>query len=162
MTSAKMPNVTSFSSIVPVAGPAALNWPSNNLAIFVPLRLTEATTLKRFFYLSGNNTGNVDVGIYDEAGNKIISTGSTAQSTSNQVNYISVASTALATGNYFLAIAYASTTAAPFRAGGQQMTRAMGILQMASALPLPTTATFAAAGQDYIPLFGFSTLTAAL
>lgn len=157
-----MPNVTSFASIVPMVSATAANWPSANLAIFVPLRLTEAATLRRFWYLSGNGTGNVDIGVYSEAASLIISTGSIAQSTSNQVNYVDVADTALAAGNYYLAIAYASTTATPFSARAAGLSRSFGIVQMASALPLPSTATFAAAGQDYIPLFGFSTLAAAL
>lgn len=157
-----MPYVPSTTSTTWATSPSAANWPSANLALFVPLRLPNSTTIKRFWYISGNATGNVDIGLYDAAGNKIVSTGSTAQGTSNQIDFISVTSTPVSVGDYYLAIAYASTTATPFRATSPGVARYLGVVQMASALPLPTTATFAAAGQDYVPWFGFSTLASDL
>lgn len=147
-----------------VAFPGSISggaWPSANLAIFVPFTVTESVVVRRFVYTTANNTGNIDIGVYSDSGALIVSTGATAQGSTNVVLYVDCTDTLLLPGNYFMAMSCASASAQPLRTTGLGA-RLLGVCQMASAHPLPSTATFAAAAQDYIPAFAFSTLGADL
>jgi len=137
-------------------------WPGANLAIFVPWRVTARTWVCRVWYLSANATGNVDVGIYRDDGSLVVSSGATAQGSTNVVNFINITDTQIPPGDYFLALSCASASAQPYRSNNGGFSRSQGVCQMAAAHPLPATATFAVAGQDYIPFFGISTIAADL
>lgn len=96
-------------------------------------------------------TGNFDVGIYDSQGVRLVSSGATAKGTSTE-HILDVTDTRIGPGLYYLALAangtnnYIMATAASV-----QFARLFGILQMASAYTLPTTATFAAVSAANIP-----------
>jgi hypothetical protein len=143
-----------------LASPGAQGWPAANLALFVPFYVVVPMWLRRFWYISGNATGNIDIGIYRADGSLIVSTGATAQGTTNVLNFIDATDTLLRPGQKFLAMSCASASAGPFA----RIVNAeeQGVCQMAAAHALPATATFARAGQQYIPYFGFSTLAADL
>ena len=160
-----MPMIAALDVISGVSSGATVGagaWPSANLAIFVPWRVVAPTWARRVWYASGNATGNVDVGIYRDDGSLVVSSGATAQGSGNVVNFINITDTRIPPGDYFLGISFASATAQPFRNTTALFSRVQGVCQMAAAHPLPATATFAAAGQDYIPFFGVSTIAADL
>lgn len=134
---------------------ASATYPSANLAIFYPVRVTRAFTVAQLFVLNGATvSGNIDVGIYDSAGTRLVSSGSTAQSGTNAVQAFNIADTLLAAGWYYLAVAMDNITGTLQRntAGSFVMTASLGIGQQASAFPLPATATIirAAAGTQFI------------
>jgi hypothetical protein len=112
-------------------------------------------------YNGATATGNFDVGIYDDQGNRLVSLGSTAQSgtTAWQVN--SIGPITLDPGNYYKALVFssASSTVLTLITGNATMARMAGVLQQTSALPLPATATFAVATFGKTPLFALSTRT---
>lgn len=92
---------------------ASAAWPSANLAILVPFRLPAPLLVQRLFLLNGATaSGNVDIGIYDVAGTRLLSTGSTAQSGTSAVQSVDVTDTPLAAGVFYLALATADPTEA--------------------------------------------------
>lgn len=134
-------------------------WPSANLAIYIPFRVTRAFTFNSIAICIGSAAGNLDAGVYNADGTKIVSTGSTAVGAN--VNTISVTSTTLGPGLYYFALACSSTSCQPMcyaftstaKAG---IIRALGVSQQASALPLPATMTPAANTGSIIPVMGIT------
>lgn len=131
-------------------------WTAANRAIFVPFRLTRAKPVTKLFAHNGATaSGNLDIGIYTIDGTRIVSTGSVAQSGTNVCQVIDITDTLLGDGDYYLALAMDGTTGTVFRAAPQATRlRTAGVLQQASAFPLPATATFAAVASAFLPFFG--------
>lgn len=135
--------------------PASTAWPTANLALFIPFRLAEPVTVYKLATGSGATAaGNFDIGIYDAAGNRMVSSGATAKGAS--VEHIAdVTDTRLGPGLYYLAMSADGTnnyimqtaTSIPI-----QKSRMLGIVSMATAYVLPLTATFAAVGVGAIPM----------
>lgn len=146
------------------AAPAGTqNWPSADLAIYVPIVIRYPFTVKVLWWANGGTTnGNVDCGIYSSAGSKLTSTGTTAQAGNNAIQSAapSGGDYLLAIGTYYLGLALSSGTGQVQRAtpgiNGMIM---WGCAQEASATTLPTTMTPATIAQDYLPLFGASSRT---
>lgn len=121
-------------------------WPTASLAIFYPFILEEP---ERAFQMSTENgatvSGNVDVGIYNEAGTRLVSIGGVAQAGVSTIQLHDIADTALAPGLYYQAVVLDNTTGTFSRNGsvGASTGRIAGLQQMAAAYPLPATATFA-------------------
>ncbi len=124
--------------------PAAMTWVAD-VAAYIPIWNPYVYPVQRVFWLNGTTTTttNVDMGIYTADGERIYSTGSTAQGSATTVQYVSVATPFLLyPGSYYLAWTCNNTTAraygrSPPAANGRQV----GLLQQASALPLPATMT---------------------
>ena len=141
-------------------------WPSANRAIYVPFVAPESiTVVKLFAGIGGVTSGNLDVGIYNQAGARQVSSGSTAMGPINTLQEFDVADTVLAAGRYYLAMAVSNVTASiqrwayPVVTGGIEWLQALGVAQEAAALPLPATATFAVVAVSYFPLVGISLRT---
>jgi hypothetical protein len=122
-----------------------LAWPTANLAIYCPVLVPEPTIVTKMAVQIGSATsGNLDLGVYDEAGVRLVSTGSTAVGSASTLQVEDVTDTLLTPGTYYLAIACDNTTAR-FLTGGfaaQSATGyAKGLRQETSAMPLPSTAT---------------------
>ena len=127
---------------------SATTWPTADQAIFVPFVVYNPLTIVKLgFYNGATASGNIDVGIYDEAGVLLVSAGSTAQAGTSGVQSFDVTDTALNPGLHYLAAALDNTTGTFQRpnVATVQLHGAMGILSMATAFPLPSTATMAAA-----------------
>lgn len=136
---------------------AGTAWPFANTALFVPFRLAAPFTFNTLFVVNGTSSGNLDLGIYNADGTKLISTGSVA-SAANVATY-SVTTTTLPAGLYYIAMAADNTTIAPFAfntLGNAAFMRMCGLAQQGSALPLPATATFAAYTAVMVPYIGLS------
>lgn len=126
---------------------AAAAWGTANTAVYVPIVIGVATTVHQLAWINGATVaGNVDVGIYARAGNRLVSSGSTAQSGVSVPQVVDIANTALAPAQYFLAMVADDATATYVRGGGSSsspLCRASGMAMQASAFPLPATANFA-------------------
>jgi hypothetical protein len=132
-------------------------WPSANLAIYIPFRLAAPYTFNSFSVPLGTASGNYDLGVYTEDGTKLISTGS--QVAVSNMNTVSVTSTRLPAGLYYLAMSADNVLIAPFALNSMAnaaLLRAIGVVQQATAFPLPATATFAAYAQVMVPYIGIS------
>lgn len=141
-----------------IATPASAVWPTANTAIYVPLNLPTGYLVKRLWCLNGGTAaGNIDIGIYDAAGNRLTSSGAVAQAGTNAIQHFDITDYLLAPGSYYMAMSCSLGTATVWKSTGQSATFVgiAGCLSQASAHPLPATATFASAIIT-IPFFGIT------
>ena len=138
--------------------PSSQNFVTANLAVFIPFAVPEPCVLTRLFWMNGAAVaGNLDAGVYDTAGTRLVSTGTTGQLNTSQVQSVDVADTVLARGVYYLALASDTSGAtqkvtAVVPAAG--IPQGLGLLQMAAAFVLPASATFAIYTSAFIPVVG--------
>jgi hypothetical protein len=133
-----------------------------NQAIYVPLSLPWAYTVRRMWWYNGSTvtTTNYDVGVYTPSGVRIYNTGSQAAGTASTISYATVATPfVLPAGHYYLAWATDQTTARGF--GFAIATAADGALsgcltQNLGSLALPATATFVTFAAVGIPYMGIT------
>lgn len=138
---------------------AVTAWTVGSLAIFIPFRVAARTTVAQLWVFNGGTaSGNLDLGFYDTAGNRLVSKGSTAQSGTSIIQVLDVTDTIIEAGNYFLGVVLDNTTGT-VRNWTQPTTdafRSMNVYQMAAAFPLPSTATFATMTQSILPFVGLT------
>jgi hypothetical protein len=143
---------------------AGTAFPTVNLGYFIPFTLAKQIIAQKMFWYNGsvvNTTYMVCVGVYDQFGNQIWTSGNIAQSTASviQTTSMSVATATFGPGQFYLAISCNTTTATFFATSmaANIFPALTGMAQMASANPLPTTATFAQIAGNYIPIVGLTT-----
>lgn len=125
---------------------------TNNLGIFVPMRLARTVTVYKMAAGGGTTgTGNFDLGIYDRFGNRIVSFGAQAKTTTAQEYILNITDTQVGPGLFYMGMSVSSgtdtfvmltptgTSPVPL-----QKARLYGTLQAASAYTLPATVTYAA------------------
>lgn len=142
-------------------GAAALTWVAN-LAIYVPVLIPWPYTVRRVFWVNGSTitTTNADFGIYTVDGTRIYSTGSTAMSGASAPQFVTPTEFTLSSGAYYFAWTCSNTTSrATGAAAVTASQRLAGVLQQASALPLPATMTGAAVSNAVYPLCGVTRTT---
>jgi len=120
-------------------------WPTANKAVFVPYAVSAPILITRLGWTNGGTvSGNADVGIYDSTGKRIVSAGTTAQAGTNTIQIVDTTDVTLLPGLYYLAAALDNGTGMFHTANlSVTMGRAVGVYEMATAFPLPATATFA-------------------
>lgn len=120
---------------------------SANRAHFQWFRVPEICVVKQLWVANGATaSGNIDVGIYTPDGTRLVSSGSTAQSGTSTLQVFDVTDTTLAPGYYYIAVAMDNTTGTIRRNNlSTQASKFAGSAVMASAFPLPATATLATA-----------------
>lgn len=132
---------------------AAAAWPAANLALYIPFIVEQTVTAYKMAFEVGAQAGNYDIGLYSEAGDRLVSTGSTAVPAAG-LAVADIADTVLGPGVYFMAINMSTiTTLTIERATGTlNLLQAAGMLQQAvGAVTLPNPATFALVAQTYVP-----------
>jgi hypothetical protein len=109
-----------------------------------------------YHYNGATAANNIDVGIYDAAGTRLVSAGSTAQAGTSDLQLFDVTDTLLGPGLFYFAVSFDGTTGTVFRhVVSQNFGQALGVCQQtASAHPLPATATFAANAFQIVPTCG--------
>lgn len=133
------------------AAPTALTWVAN-LAVFMPVTIPWPYPVKRAYWVNGSTvaSGTCDFGIYTVSGNRIYSTGNTAQSGANAPQYTTVATPFLLDpGEYYFAWVCDATTSHAFGVamGASGVGALSGIRSQAlGSAVLPASATFATAG----------------
>ena len=141
--------------------PGSTAWPSANRALYVPVCLPGRFVVRSIFLANGATvSGNIDLGIYDAGGARIVSTGSTAQSGTTALQIIVLGTPIILTsGNYYMACAIDNITAtATAWADTLLQTQHYGMLQQDTAFVLPASATFAACTATFSPQMGISSL----
>jgi hypothetical protein len=145
-------------------GAVSTTWVAN-LAVFIPFGVSQPFLVREVFWFNGSAAGaNIDVGIYDTAGNRLASLGTTAQSTASTV-ITSAAFTdyTIAPGDYFMAFACNGTTnTVGGWAPAANLAAAVGVGQMASAFVLPNPATIVPLTNALVPYFGLNGYTVAV
>jgi len=140
--------------------PASMTWVANS-AVYVPFTLPWQYPVNRVFWGNGATAGNnADFGIYTASGRQIYHTGSTVTSGTSTLQFVTPSTTfVLDPGNYFMAWACSGSTTAAYAlaittAGQGAM---CGAYSQASAMALPSTATFASLGTTLgIPIMGIT------
>lgn len=137
--------------------PSAAVWPTANLAIYVPIRISSRVVVQKFWFGSGSaGSGNVDMGLYDAAGVAVISVATAAKGAANTEQVIDVTDTAVGPGLYYIGLSSDSGTDTYSRWSlTAPSAAAAGVYTEAAAYPLPSTATFALdQANTYVPLVG--------
>jgi len=136
-----------------------------NQAIYVPVVLTTGATWTRGWWWNGSvpgNAGNIAVGIYDEAGNRLATTGAVAASGASVVQSAAFsASVFLYPGAYY--VGYSPSASGVNATWGfsssssvQRGRYAGAYTQAVGSHPLPATATFATWSSQVVPMFGIA------
>lgn len=137
---------------------ASIAWSPANTAVFVPFSLWKPRTAKKMFVYNGATaSGNFDIGVYNDSGTRLVSSGSTAQSGTDTVQEVDITDTALPAGQLlWLALAFDNTTATVNgKAHGAAAATVRGLMTMGSAFPLPSSATLATpSGLCRLAIFG--------
>lgn len=142
----------------------SITYPGASRALAVPFEIAYPFLVRKVFWLNGTtaSTDSADVGVYTEAGARLVSGGGTAISGTNSMQEVDVTDTLLRPGRYWLAYAQNGVTATPYGfSTTAAVWRACGAAQMASAYVLPSTFTPAAVAGTTIPLFGIAARTLA-
>lgn len=144
---------------------ASNNWIAVNVAVFIPFWITEAVVATKMYWQNGAAVaGNIDVGIYDEAGNALVTKGNTLQAGISNIQTVDITDTVLSRGNYYMAMSSDTsgvTQKVVASTQGALAEIAFGFLEQATANPLPTpTATFAKYTRNFWPIFGIYFRTA--
>jgi hypothetical protein len=137
---------------------------SASRAMAVPFEIAFPFLVRKVFWMNGTTatTDSCDVGVYTEAGARLVSGGGTAISGANATQEVDVTDTLLRPGRYWLAYSQNGVTATPIASAiGAIFFRAAGGAQMAAAYVLPATFTPAAAVSGIMPLCGIASRTLA-
>lgn len=136
-------------------------WPTANRALFIPFRVYTPMVLRRAAICVGTpSSGNLDIGVYTRDGTRLVSSGSTAMAPAFSSNEVALTATPVGVGLYYMAVAVDNATAQlyAYTFGGANYGVMAGMAQMASAFPLPATATFAQIAVDFVPAIVVSSL----
>lgn len=141
-------------------------WPGANYVVVMPFSLPYAQTFSRVSWFNGAAvSGNVDVGIYNEDGSKIVTIGSTAQAGISLIQLVTMTSTPLAAGSYLFAMSVDNGVAAFTRWTTPNSTnfQALGSMTATAVFPLPATlAGITGAGgatANFLPLVSLATVS---
>lgn len=144
------------------ATPTSNAWPLANLAIYVPIYFNEAGTIFQVGCGAGATAGgNFDIGLYDMAGNKIQTTGTSARTLSawNAVNWTDLV---VAPGWYYAAMSADGTNNYSGVAPAAGTAEAVGVCEQTTAFVLPTTATLTRTTRAFVPTIAFVMRSVAL
>ena len=134
-------------------------WPSANLALFLPFYIRVPGII---YTLNGTTGGNIDAGLYNEAGAALFRNGSVAQAGAVQAFTIT-GGLSVGTGRYWFGVAKDDAVGQLRRwTNATNMTniqKMFAMAQMTASFPLPATITFAASAQAYIPHIGINFTT---
>lgn len=147
-------------------GSASGAWFSANDPILIPFRTGYDCVVDQLGWFNGSAAGsNFDVGIYNTALTRLVSTGNNAGSGNSSWQFVNVTNTALPAGKYYLAMAVNATTANRIRNWNilalANLTAFAGVMTSATdAFPLPDPITnLVASTATLIPVCGISMRT---
>jgi hypothetical protein len=142
-------------------GVASAAYPTANRALLIPFTPTRDMRPALWYWHNGATvSGNVEVGVWDAALQKVASSGSVAQAGVNAFQSVAAAGGTVIKGGRtgYLVVCVDNTTATLFRlAPSGTLLNGLGVLMLATSLPLPTSLAGAVGtNASYVPLFGFS------
>lgn len=143
---------------ISTSGSASAVYPSSNLLIAYPFMLDAPAIARQLYWYNGAAvSGNVDIALLATNGDRLVSSGSTAQSGTSVLQVVNVTDTALAPDTlYYVALACDNTTATFFRwtAANANIWRTVGVVEAASSFTIPATNTLAVMATNYLPVMG--------
>jgi hypothetical protein len=134
--------------------PGTNAWSAANRALYVPFRVTEEVTVYQIGFGSGATAGgNVSVGIYDSAYNRLVS-GTAARVVSSET-FVNTTDVVLLPGLYYMGMAVDGTNnMATFSLVNVQIAHLIGIRMEESAYPLPDPMTPVKTATVFAPFMG--------
>lgn len=153
---------SSSAVILSISGTASAVWPTGNTALYVPFHIAVPITVVKMATWNGATaSGNIDIGLYNAVGTRIVSSGSTAQAGTSAAQEFDITDTLLVPGRYYMALTQDDGVGTFFSVapGSNKISQTFGVRSQATALPLPATATFAACALNYLPVFWLTTRT---
>jgi hypothetical protein len=137
--------------------------PSANLAFLFPITISSPFVVKRGSFMGGAATsgGNGDCGIYRASTlARVASTGAFARVIAGWA-HAAITPTLLVPDDYYLAFSLSTTNSLHGigLTGGAGVWASCGVCEMATAHPLPSTATLTLTTRTFIPLFALNGTT---
>lgn len=131
---------------------ASTAWLAANLGIFYPVIVEFPFLVRQMAWENGATaSGNIDVGIYDENGTRLVSSGTTAQAGVSTIQVVDVTDTWLLPGLYYFGMsASAITVTILATTPGVQSCRVSGIQENTAAFVLPSTVAFTASTRSWV------------
>ena len=139
----------------------SLTWALADRAIYVPVRISAPIVVKKLGIMNGADVGaTLDLGIYDAAGTKLVSTGAQSQGSGSTMVIFDVTDTVIQMGLCYFAVVLSNNTSsvmgynrtAPISLSNGVLTEALG------STALPATATWAANQTNTFSPFVFAFL----
>jgi hypothetical protein len=147
------------------APPGAGTYEAADRGIYYPLYVPTTCVARRMWWVNGGTaTGNIEAGIYLDAGYKpgvkLVTTGTIGQSGTSAVQFADITDTTLSPGLHWLYISGSSTSSTLLRCNTEAWDEIVRF-QQASIGPgsAPSTATPVESTSTQVYLFGFSTTT---
>lgn len=134
-------------------------YPTADLAIYVPVPVQQRVVVRGLYICNSTAvSGNFDVGLYDAAGTRLASSGTTAQSGTTTEQVVDITDTTIGPGLYYIAVVLDNTTGSLLRDNdAAPLHAAYGLLteQLGAGGTLPATATWAVPQTlTYLPNIG--------
>jgi hypothetical protein len=134
---------------------ASTTWPTANRALFIPFALDAAGIIPSLYIANGAAvSGNVDVGIYSASFQRLASAGGVTQTGTNNTQILGLSGVALTAGAYWLALVLDNLVGTIMCMGSLAGAQAeqIGIVEVATAYPLPAAVTPATPTMTILPL----------
>lgn len=116
---------------------------ANNDAFYMPIDVMGDMTITKISFYIQTSSGNLDVGLYNSSGTKLVSSGSTS-SPGTGVRTFTVASTDISAGQHYLALAVDNTTFKWGQTTGADTMATRMMQRETSDFPLPSSFTVGA------------------
>lgn len=146
-----------YSRPLEITAPGSQTHPTANKAFYQPIYMPESCTMTHFTYYGDGASGNVCMALYDQAGVRLVTTGSVAHAGGTQVKRIAASYSLVSRGTYYIGFSMDNAAGANFAYGPSiQVLRLAGCFVQTAAFPLPATATFAVIDATYMPLAGIA------
>lgn len=137
-------------------------WIAADRAIYVPLYVPAPAVVVKLWWLNGTSvSGNIDCALYRASDlSRVVTVGGVAQAGVSAVQEADVADTSIGSGVYLLALSADNAIGHVIRNTNElRIHRPAGVLQQASAYPLPATADPATLASAFVPMFGLALRT---
>jgi hypothetical protein len=123
---------------------ATAAWPTANLIIYVPVAVRISLVCRKLWVVvQATGTGNIDIGLYNAAGTRLVNSGTTAHGVTGGPKFFDVTDTPLNPGLYYIAVQQDNNTDTYERyAPAIPLLAASGVLSEATTFGLPATATW--------------------
>lgn len=136
---------------------AAAAWQQTNNVKYVPFSIRETCTVSKLWWFNGATGRNVDIGIYNAAGTRLVNSGSTAQSGTSVWQVVTVTDTILVPGFYYMAMTVDGTATGTVRRNTSAVVD-LWVYGVRDETPvsfgLPASATLTGVAQVGIPFIG--------
>lgn len=141
--------------------PASAGWGTASQAVYIPFSLPFPYLIRRMFWVNGSSAGSThELAVYTFGGRQLVTTSGQTGTGNSAPQYITLGTPyLLSPGTYYLGYSLNATTSNRIFLDSDLsalIKRFTGILEQASASPLPALATFATPTTTSYPLVGFT------